>query len=206
MQSVYLQESKKEKSNRRRKEATRQALLDAGRALFIEKGFAQTGTPEIVANAGVTRGALYHHFGDKLGLFRAVIESEADAVAACIAEDSTLVTPDSETPLEEMLRGADAYFDAMSVAGRAKLLLLEGPTTLGVPTMEEIDRGSGQSELREGLARLLGEDQRSFPLDALAAALSAAYDKAAGAIALGESIDDHRRALRLLVEGLSDIR
>ena len=59
--------------------ATTRALLDAGRQLFAARGYAGAGREEIVALAGVTRGALYHHFGDKLGLFKAVVEEvEAD--------------------------------------------------------------------------------------------------------------------------------
>ncbi|ORT96726.1 TetR family transcriptional regulator, partial [Frankia casuarinae] len=51
---------------------TRQALISAARRRFAEQGFASTGTEEIVADAQVTRGALYHHFRDKAALFRTV--------------------------------------------------------------------------------------------------------------------------------------
>ena len=64
------------RSNADRRAQTRQALLETARPLFAEKGFAATGTPEVVAQAGVTRGALYHHFADKAALFEAVIEAD----------------------------------------------------------------------------------------------------------------------------------
>src|SRR5919198_2496978 len=64
-------------------ETTRKALLDAARELFAERGYTAVSTEEIVQRAGVTRGALYHHFRDKQDLFRAVYEQlETDVVAA----------------------------------------------------------------------------------------------------------------------------
>src|SRR3954451_17897894 len=62
-----------------RTEATRGALIAAARTLFGERGYAGVGTEEVVAAAGVTRGALYHHFRDKRDLFRAVfVAAEED--------------------------------------------------------------------------------------------------------------------------------
>ena len=55
-------------------EATRTALLQAARELFTERGYADTATDDVAQRAGVTRGALYYHFRDKSGLFRAVVE------------------------------------------------------------------------------------------------------------------------------------
>ena len=193
------QESKKALSNRVRTQATRAVLLDAARRLFAEKGYADTGTPEIVASAGVTRGALYHHFSDKLELFRAVVEREAEAVAEQIASESM----ESDSALEAMLAGADAYFEAMSIPGRARLLLLEGPAILGVPAMAEVDRRTGGNELRQGLGAVLeGMDSAVVPIDALSAMLSAAFDKAALAVVSGESIDEYKAALRILLSGI----
>ncbi|MDZ7601973.1 MAG: helix-turn-helix domain-containing protein, partial [Hoeflea sp.] len=114
------------RSNKDRSESMRQALMDAARTLFIEKGYADTATPEIVATAGVTRGALYHHFEDKRELFRAVIEREAEDVAGEIEASS----PSGSSPREAILAGTRAYFDAMARPGRTRLLLLDGPAVL----------------------------------------------------------------------------
>src|SRR5919201_6034320 len=55
-----------------RSEATRAALMTAARRLFARRGYAAVGTEELVRAAGLTRGALYHHFGGKRELFEAV--------------------------------------------------------------------------------------------------------------------------------------
>lgn len=108
------------RSNRERTEQTRQALIAAGRRLFVEKGYAETATPEIVAAAGVTRGALYHHFEDKKALFRAVIECEAKAVAEAIEARSGSY----DAPHAGLIAGTSSYFDAMMAQGRTRLLLI----------------------------------------------------------------------------------
>ena len=76
---------------------TRQALVDAARALFTAQGYAATGTEEIVAAARVTRGALYHHFHDKTDLFRAVMEQIAREVAEHLI-DAELSRPAAPSP------------------------------------------------------------------------------------------------------------
>src|SRR5262249_55539679 len=68
-----------------RSEATRQALVRAARRLFGARGYADVGTEEIVRAAGVTRGALYHQFRDKAGLFAAVAEEVEAEIAGRIA-------------------------------------------------------------------------------------------------------------------------
>ncbi|SFQ79272.1 TetR/AcrR family transcriptional regulator [Nitratireductor indicus] len=194
-----MQEKLERRSNRDRTAATRAALLKAARALFIEKGYADTGTPEIVAAAKVTRGALYHHFSDKAGLLRAIVEAEAKEVASTIEH----ATRDAETPLDALTEGADAYFEAMRTPGRARLLLLEGPVVLGIDEMAAIDSASGGQTLLDGL-RLADRDGRlaGVPLKQLSEMLSAAFDRAALAIAGGAREAPYRDAARSLLKAL----
>lgn len=194
-----MQNEKPRRSNRERSEATREALLTAARRLFVERGYAETGTPEIVAAAGVTRGALYHHFADKQALFAAVAEREAEAVAAEIEAAAPADLP----PLEALLRGGEAFLAAMAVPGRTRLLLLDGPAVLGRPAMDAVDARHGGRTLREGLAAAMaGGALRRLPLDAATALLSAAYDRAALAVEAGADPAELRAVLAALLEGL----
>ena len=181
-------------------EQTRQALIAAGRRLFSQQGYAETATPDIVAAAGVTRGALYHHFEDKKALFEAVVIAEAQAVAAAIEARSAK----SATAREALLLGAKAYFDVMSEPGRTRLLLLDGPAVLGSARVAEIDAEQAESSLRAGLKAYLEEAGRSLTgLDALTALLSAAFDRAALAIDAGERRIEYEIAVRTMVDGLA---
>src|SRR5690606_256195 len=133
-----MQKSSVRRSNDERTQATRAALLAAARDCFVRDGYAGTSTPAIVAAAGITRGALYHHFADKKDLFRHVVEQEARAVADAIEAALPVagipaagVPADDVRAREALMVGSIAYFDAMAVSGRTRLLLREGPAVLG---------------------------------------------------------------------------
>ena len=182
-----------------RREETRRALIGAARALFAEKGYAETGTPEIVKAAAVTRGALYHHFADKADLMRTVVRQEAEAVAKEINQD----TNENQPPLEAFMAGARAYFTAMAVPGRARIMLLEGPAVLGLTEMAQIDRQTGGATLVEGLSFAQKHGALAdVPIEALASLMSAAFDRAALALAQGAPSKDYEDAMKALLKGL----
>lgn len=196
-----MQEAKSRRSNAERTEATRAALIAAARRLFVEKGYAETGTPELVAAAGMTRGALYHHFADKRALFQAVVEAESVAVAEEVEQAAPVDLP----PLRALAAGGEAFLDAMLVPGRTRLLLVDGPAVLGRAEMDRIDEELGAARtLREGLAAAMrsGAIVR-LPVGPLAAQLSAAFDRAALEIEVGAARAEHGAVLSALVSGLA---
>ncbi|TPN85710.1 TetR/AcrR family transcriptional regulator [Mesorhizobium sp. CU2] len=195
-----MQQESGRRSNRDRTEATRADLIGAARKLFTEKTYVETGTPEIVAAAGVTRGALYHHFADKQALFAAVVEQEAAAVAAEVDDAS----PPSLSARDALIAGSDAYLAAMQAPGRTRLLLIDGPAVLGRAGMDAIDDRHGNRSLREGLvAAMRAQSISRLPVEALTALLAAAFDRAALAIEAGNPPEDYRAVLMALIDGLA---
>ena len=194
-----MQEKSKRRSNQDRTEATRARLIEAARRLFAQKGYAGTGTPEIVEAAKTTRGALYHHFEDKEALLRAVVEREAALVAGHIERK----TADAFSPIDALISGGRAYLSAMRDPGRSRLMLLDGPAALGRSEVDRIDSLHGARTLREGLQHAINAGMlKSLPLDALTTILSAAFDRAALSVTLGASEDEQMEVLAALLEGL----
>lgn len=174
----------------------RDALIAAGRRLFVEKGYAATSTPEIVAAAGVTRGALYHHFADKAALFRAVVLSESEHVAGEINQ----ATQDCTDAGQALDTGTDAYLDAMTVDGRTRLLLIDGPAVLGRAVIDQIDSEAAGGTIVVGLSAALGR-QPDSRMVAQGRLLSAAFERAALDIAAGADSALYRTELkRMLAE------
>ncbi|MEX0953871.1 MAG: TetR/AcrR family transcriptional regulator [Rhizobiaceae bacterium] len=195
-----MQSDSMRRSNQERTDATRAALVAAARRLFTGAGYAATGTPEIVGAAGVTRGALYHHFADKQTLFRAVVEQEAAAVASEIER----AAPDATDAIEALRVGGRAYLEAMRMPGRTRLLLLDGPAVLGRALMDEIDARHGNRALREGLtAAMRAGSLAKMPVGPLTALLGAMFDRAALAVQQGEALDDQLAVMDAIVAGLA---
>jgi len=121
--------------------ATRARLLAAGRKLFATDGFATVSTQAIVDAAGVTRGALYHQFGDKAGLFAAVYEEvERDLVAAIVTRIGA-AAPESQ--LEAMRIGARLFLEECSSPKVQRIVLVDAPSVLGWERWREVGMSYG---------------------------------------------------------------
>ncbi|MEO0382937.1 MAG: TetR/AcrR family transcriptional regulator [Pseudomonadota bacterium] len=195
-----MQEKNERRSNAARTKATREALIGAARTLFVEKGYAETATPEIVKLAGVTRGALYHHFEDKTALFQAVVRVEFEAVEVEITEEATREPKDT---IDALMLGSEAYMEAMRTPGRVRLLLLDGPAVLGRMKLDEIDRETSADALRLGLQAAMDAGEiKTLPVAPLTAQLSAMFERAALGVSAGEDEQAHLAVLKALLTSL----
>lgn len=190
-------QEKSPRSQADRRATTQAALLTAARALFAERGFAGVGAPEIADAAGVTRGAITHHFLDKTGLFRAVIQAEAQAVAKALA-----LVPDGPDALRQ---GTRLWFQTMQEKGRVRLLLIDGPAVLGPADMAQIDAETGGGTLAQALAEAApGRDPAQMAV--LGDILSAGFDRAALRIAEGADAETFITAILGMVQTLEGQR
>jgi AcrR family transcriptional regulator len=121
-----------------RSEATTSALVDAARDLFAQDGHAATSLDAVVAKAGVTKGALYHHFAGKRELFAAVFAAEqqklSEAVAAAYAAH--------EDPWEAFRAGCRSFVETCQEPGVQRIVLIDAPAALGWEEIRRIESGS----------------------------------------------------------------
>jgi AcrR family transcriptional regulator len=189
-----------------RSESTRAALIDAARQLFAQRGYADVGTEEIVRAAGVTRGALYHHFSGKRDLFETVYERLEAELAARIAAGA--LEANAQSPLEAMWAGADMFLEACTEPEAQRIALLDGPAVLGWDRWREIGA-------KHGLGLIEGTLQAAVdagaivaqPVRPLAHVLMGALDEAALLVARADDPEEMRaevgRTLRFVLDSLS---
>ncbi|MGV0028455.1 TetR/AcrR family transcriptional regulator [Phormidesmis priestleyi] len=115
---------------------TRRVILDRARHLFATKGYAATGTEEIISELGITRGALYHQFNDKLGVFKAVI-SEAYVEITAYIKDRIQPLDDN---WEQLIVGCQAFLEIAQQEELRRLVFIEAPAVLAADTLAEFDQ------------------------------------------------------------------
>ncbi|WP_245791523.1 TetR/AcrR family transcriptional regulator [Actinacidiphila rubida] len=120
---------------RERSDATVEDLLTAARALFAADGYAATSLDAVCDRAGVTKGALYHHFSGKQQLFSAVYAREQEHLNARISAAYLAVADD---PWEAVHQGSRAYLEASLDPGVQRITLLDAPGALGWEAMLDL--------------------------------------------------------------------
>ena len=184
---------------------TRAALVAAARRLFADNGYHATGTPDIVSAAGVTRGALYHHFRDKEELFEAVFRSVAKELETAASESVVALMTDPWLQLQE---GLQAFLRLVAQSPEMqRIILLDGPVVFGWSKWRDLQSEYTRVYLVRSLELLmgLGTIEKRAP-DPLAHLLTAALNDAAMAIANApdpaKALPEVADALRALVAGL----
>ena len=185
-----------------RRATTRRALLDAARSLFAEKGYHGTAAEEIVRRAGLTRGALYHHFEDKKDLFRAVV----DEMEGEIDEEIEAAERAQSSLPEAVMAGYRAFVDAVLDPEMRRTFFLEGPAVLGWE-WREIDARHAVGKIEEGLEALIAEGfVEPQPVGPLARLINGTLLEAAFFVAASEDPEAARDevwgAMKRLVGGL----
>ncbi len=155
---------------------TRQVLLAAARRRFAEQGYAATGTEEIVADAQVTRGALYHHFRDKADLFRTVMEQVAREVAEQLVAGELGRAADESLDVWTQLRtGCQSLLDISAHSDFQRIVLVDGPAVLGADAWDTLVERHGYRLLADWLEMAVKEKRIDpipvAPLTRLLAAL-----------------------------------
>jgi AcrR family transcriptional regulator len=181
-----------------RTEATREALIAAARRLFTERGYENVGTEEVVRAAGVTRGALYHHFGGKSSLLEATyerIEAESTERVARIVLGSEL-----HSPLEAMKAGVEAFLDECAKPELRQVALHDAPAVLGWDRWREIGAANGLGLIEASVAAAIEAGEiRPLPVKPLAHLLMGALDEAAMLLARDERPERRAEVTEVLV-------
>src|SRR5438445_8143051 len=128
--------------------ATKSRLEKVARDLFAARGFEAVSAEELVAKADVTRGALYHHYDGKEGLFAAVVETVMRELHAELVRQTAGLTD----PLAALERGIGVFLKACSEPSVQRILLVDAPAVLGWQRWREMDAEYGLGLIRQALA------------------------------------------------------
>ena len=184
------------RTQRERSEATTAELLSAARELFARDGYEATSLDGIATAAAVSKGALYHHFGSKRDVFRAVFAAEQRRLAGL--EEAAYRS--REDPWDGFIAGCEAFLEASADPGVGRITLRDAPGALGQGEVRELEAGA-YAMTRAGLRRAMDAGRISpRPVDPLATLVFGSL------CALAEDIagsKDPRRALR---ESVAELR
>ncbi|MFI7121654.1 TetR/AcrR family transcriptional regulator [Amycolatopsis sp. NPDC049868] len=191
------------RSQTERSQSTQAALITAARTLFAEQGYAAVPADEIVRAAGVTRGALYHHFGDKQGLFRAVIEQ----IETGITEELQAVRASTDDPWAGALGVLSRFLDLCLRPEVVRIALTDAVSVLGWQEWRELENRYGLGMITEILESAAADGLLiDAPIPELAQLVLSACAEAALMIAHAEDREAAKeKALAALVALLSGL-
>lgn len=152
---------------------TAHQVLVSATELFAARGFAEVSLDDVAQAAKVTRGAVYHHYRNKPGLFLAVAARLQSQVADAVVAAADRAGPDAR---EQLRAGSHAFLDAITAGPAVRVLLVDAPAVVGWQEWRRLDEANSGRHLREALREAGVPDDL---LDALTAQLSGAMNEAA---------------------------
>jgi len=183
--------------------ATREQLIEVATRLFAERGYEDTSIEAVLAVAGVSRGALYHHFTGKDDLFGAVVESVNDRIMT----ELVATTAGAADAFDALQAAALAWIDLAGDPVIQRIILTDGPSVLGLERWRTMDEQRSVGAARAMLQEI--SDSGSLPpelVESFAHMILGALDEIAMVIARAEdqeaALADGRAAVRELLRRL----
>lgn len=133
--------------NTERASATRARLIAVARRMFGAQGYAGTATEAVLQEAGVARGALYHHFADKAALFEAVCLVVCEDIVPAVNQAAEA----RRDPLDALVQGSIRWIEKTSEPEARQILMIDAPTVLGWERWQALDDRLSQASLAEGM-------------------------------------------------------
>ncbi|CAG7657105.1 TetR/AcrR family transcriptional regulator [Paenibacillus allorhizosphaerae] len=164
------------KRNKEETTETVRKLIEVARVYFTQHGYANSALEDIAHEAELTRGALYHHFGNKKGLFRVVLESVQKEIAERVMTEAA----NSDDVWEQLQLGCRAFVSAAVEPRNKRVLLIDGPAVLGWDAWRRMDEQNSMRLLREQLQMMQEQGYfRPVSIDAMTHFLSGALNESA---------------------------
>lgn len=190
------------KRNKEETNETIRKLIEVARHSFTTKGYADSALEDIVQEANLTRGALYHHFGNKKKLFRVVLEAVQKDVAVQVETEAAK----SEDPWDQLLFGCRAFVTAAVEPQNKRVLLIDGPAVLGWEVWRRMDEQNSMRLLREQLQSMQEQGYlRAVSIEAMTHSLSGAMNESALWIAqmpdYEHALEETMTVISILLEG-----
>lgn len=165
---------------------TARRVLEAANELFASQGFANVSLDDVARAAAVTRGAVYHHYKSKTGLFRETAAALQSRIAAAVVRAAEAAGSD---PGDQLRAGSHAFMDAITSDPAVRILLIDAPPVIGWQEWRRIDAENSGAHLRDALQQVGVAEEL---VDVTTAQLSGAMNEAALWIAHHENADRAR--------------
>jgi AcrR family transcriptional regulator len=183
----------KRRTQQERSGQTTQTLLAAATRLFAEQGYAGTSIEDINAAAGLTRGAIYHHYAGKAQLFRAVFEAKEAEMTAAIAA----AAQGKKDAWKAFQAGCEAFLLACLDPAVQQIILKDAPAVLGWEALREVEDRYSMAMIRAGIENAMREGRLAKrPAEPLAHLLLGALSECARSIARSAQPDATFREVR----------